>query len=156
MISSFGQPLDAEPVRGGHAAVELAGDGREHGTVAVDEVLHARALDLDHHRAPSCSLARWVWPIEAAASGSVSKLSNALSTGSSELPSSWVRIAPGARADVGLEVLELVGDRRRQQVGPGRGDLAELHEHPARVARARRSRRAKSGVSARPRTGNAD
>ena len=32
-----------------------------------------------------------------------------------------------------MELGELVGHRRRQQVGARRGDLAELHEHPARA-----------------------
>jgi hypothetical protein len=32
-----------------------------------------------------------------------------------------------------MELRELVGDRRRKEVGPGRGDLPELHEHPARA-----------------------
>ena len=92
-------------------------------------------------------MARWVWPIEAAASGSVVKLAKAFSTGSSSSRSSWVRIASGGSGRtsdwrVSSSSVSVVGRRsvRVEAICPNFTNI------PPESSSTALSRRAKSGV----------
>ena len=85
-------------------------------------------------RRPPCRTAAWVWPIDAAASGSSEKLSNDLADRGAQLVlDARANLVQRNDFDVGLQVGQFGDQRCRQQVRPGRCDLPELDEHPPAV-----------------------
>ena len=83
---------------------------------------------------PLARRARCTWPIEAEASGVVSKSTKSVSSGASSSVS--MVVADGVRVvgrHVGLQLLEFVGERHADLVGPRAEDLAELDERRAEL-----------------------
>ena len=115
-------------------AFERPGDEAQHRPVALDHLLHARPLDLDHHRVAAAQLRSVGLPDRRGRERLGVELVERLVDRLAELGLEHLLDLVRRHAlDVGVQVRELVGDRRGQQVGAGGGDLAELHEHPARA-----------------------
>ena len=124
----------ADPAGGLDPAFERPRDEAEHRPVALNHLLHARPLDLDHHRVPAVQLRSVGLPDRRRRERLEFELVERLDDRLAELGlEHLLELGRRHALDVGVQVRELVGDRRWQQVGAGGGDLAELHEHPARA-----------------------
>ncbi len=103
---------------------------------------------------PVMSVARWAWPIDAdgqrfeARTRRTPPRPGRPSSCSTSGRTCSAGYGPDRRAQMG----ELLDHRLGQQVAPGRGDLAELHEHPADVLQGQPEPVAELGGGRCPRT----
>ena len=153
--------LGVDEVERADALLRQARRLEEQREVGLDLARRVGPLHLDDDRRPFGSVARCTCPIEAAASGFSS---NSRKSRSIDWPSSsWIDaldVLERERADVVLQPAQLGDDVRRDDVGPGREQLAELDErrpelveHLAQVPRASGRRGGRAAASARQQVG---